>query len=261
MIITEKDLDKRQTEDFSQVLKGKRLYHYSNCCTTVDYILMEGTLNFTNPIKFNDPFDCSEKMLKVIYDDCTLKQTIVNLKFNRKEKRKFDINKLRLQQDAIMREERDKFKICCFSEKNDNLLMWSHYADKHSGMCCGFEFPIDNGKFSIQPVRYEKEIHEVEGKSESGKIIRHWLTSKSVDWEYEKEFRAILKSDKTSIFYESIKYDASFLKEMVFGCNLKTKDINKILSKLRLNKIPFKNIELKRAQLNPETFNLKIVNF
>lgn len=261
MIITEKDLDKRQSEDFIKVLETKRLYHYSKCSTVVDFILTNGTLNFTNPIKFNDPFDCSEKMLKVTYDDDTLKQTIINLKFNRKEKRKFDISKLRLQQDAIMREERDKFKICCFSAKNDNLLMWSHYAEKHSGICCGFEFPINNGKFSIQPVRYENEIHELEGKSELGKIIRYWLTIKSIEWKYEKEFRAILKSDKTSVSYESIKFDASFLKEIIFGCNLKTKDINKILTKLKSNKIPLKNIELKRAQLNPENFNLKIIDF
>ena len=32
----------------------------------------------------------------------------------------------------------------CFSARNDNFLMWSHYASKHSGVCLEFELTNDN---------------------------------------------------------------------------------------------------------------------
>jgi len=28
--------------------------------------------------------------------------------------------------------------VTCFSEVENNLLLWSHYADKHKGACIGF---------------------------------------------------------------------------------------------------------------------------
>ena len=32
----------------------------------------------------------------------------------------------------------NQFGIVCFSDINDSILMWSHYADSHTGFCLGF---------------------------------------------------------------------------------------------------------------------------
>mgnify|MGYP002227506002 FL=1 len=32
----------------------------------------------------------------------------------------------------------DTVLVGCFSERNDSLLMWSHYADEHRGLCIGY---------------------------------------------------------------------------------------------------------------------------
>ena len=261
MVISERELDKVLIANLKQVTEFQRIYHYSGCKTAVENIILQHTLKFSDPLKFNDPFDCSEKILKVSYDRGLIDSTLKDLKYNRNQRRKLKTSEIQVQQNANMREEREKYKICCFSRKSDNVLMWSHYSEKHSGICCGFEFPLDNKIFTVAPVRYANSIDKIEGKTELYKVIMYWLTTKSHIWEYEDEYRAILNSKSPHSEFEIVLYDSTFLKEIIFGCNLKTTEIKKILTKLKSNKVDLKNIELRRAQLDPETFNLKINDF
>ncbi len=49
--------------------------------------------------------------------------------------------------------------ISCLSERNDNILMWSHYASSNRGMCieyCTREL-VQNTNFIIAPVNYSSE--------------------------------------------------------------------------------------------------------
>lgn len=55
---------------------------------------------FSNPMSFNDPFDCA---------------LVKGEKFN-----EFFL---------------ERKKILCLATEYDNLLMWSHYADCHRGLC------------------------------------------------------------------------------------------------------------------------------
>lgn len=260
MIARKEDLNRILMENFKQISNEQRIYHYSSCETTVNNIIVKQSLKFSNPIIFNDPFDCSEKILNVTYDRDLIDKTLKDMNYNRKQRRNLKTSEIKAQQNSIMKEEREKYKICCFSGKNDEVLMWSHYADKHHGICCGFEFPIDHKNFTVAPVNYKSSVNKLEGETELYKIIYYWLTTKSDVWEYENEYRAILNSKSQSSDFEIINYDQNFLKEIVFGCGLKNKEIEKIISELKSKKIPLKNIELKRAQLNPETFNLKILD-
>ena len=78
--------------------------------------------------------------------------------------------------------------LMCFSATWGNPVLWSHYADKHKGMCLGFDVP-------------ESELHEVEyldrrrrltdlvsKTAQSGPL----LCTKFRDWEYEDEYRRII---------------------------------------------------------------------
>jgi len=44
--------------------------------------------------------------------------------------------------EGVMARMRTSVKLCSFSELNDSILMWSHYADHHRGFC--IEYPIDD---------------------------------------------------------------------------------------------------------------------
>lgn len=42
--------------------------------------------------------------------------------------------------EEFNRSEKDKSLISCSSELNNEVLMWSHYREKHKGICIGFNF-------------------------------------------------------------------------------------------------------------------------
>jgi hypothetical protein len=46
--------------------------------------------------------------------------------------------------------------ILCLSRNKKNILMWSHYAKNHEGLCFGFEDKLYNGNFTYSKVSYPK---------------------------------------------------------------------------------------------------------
>ena len=59
------------------------------------------------------------------------------------------------REEAIERTKKDALATC-FSKRNDSILMWSHYADSHKGVC--FEFDYESPYF--YDVLYENKIPE-----------------------------------------------------------------------------------------------------
>lgn len=94
----------------------------------------------------------------------------------------------------------------CLSTKNNSTLMWSHYADSNTGMCVEYDY---NGSQVNQlqrqmlfPVAYSSEPIDVLDllEDEKSKICKYPLETavlctalnKSIDWEYENEWRLVL---------------------------------------------------------------------
>lgn len=258
-------IDKTHIEQFIQtgllkVLNTEIFYHYTNYKVGIDEIIINNTLLFSKPEIFNDPFDCNVKLLKVEIDDKILNDTISKLPLSlsrqekRELKRKYN-NPSSLQK--IIKKERNRFKLACFSELFDEVLLWSHYADKHRGICIGFDFPpIYEEKFILCPVSYLEELKSIDGMTEVYKVILYWLTSKSNRWEYEKEIRAITKNNSTEN-QEKIKFDPQYISEIIFGCNVSDNDIIKGIEKIKSIGINLNTITLKRMRIDENNFLLK----
>lgn len=106
-------------------------------------------------------------------------------------------------------------RLLCFSKKYMNPVLWSHYADKHRGMCLAFDVP-DNfiNKVSYASARLEIDF-EREAKNPSGisaQTVQRLLTTKFVDWQYENEVRMFVRP-------EEVVQDGSF-QFYPFGDNL-----------------------------------------
>jgi len=87
-------------------------------------------------------------------------------------------------------------RLLCFSKKYMNPLMWSHYADKHRGMCLAFEVP----KHLLLEVNYDPARlavdFETEAKSPNGvshETVQKLLATKFADWRYEDEIRMFIR--------------------------------------------------------------------
>ena len=106
-----------------------------------------------------------------------------------------------------------KFKICCFSEIPDSILMWSHYSNYHKGFCIGYDTSKIEEKIKKEfyPVFYHEILFplvKTENDINAGKFNS---LIKYEDWKYEKEWRLILNEQfaplKPSKIYLGVKFD------------------------------------------------------
>ncbi len=107
--------------------------------------------------------------------------------------------------------------IGCFTEINDCPLMWGHYADSHKGFCLEYDLsgnPFYHENFNskvdchkhLYPVLYSRErycanefgmklVNNIMGGNPPLNDVLFWFkayTNKSINWEYEKEWRMIV---------------------------------------------------------------------
>lgn len=99
----------------------------------------------------------------------------------------------------LVEKQREKIRISCFAERPDSILMWSHYANFHRGICVEYDLAGDaNLRETIQPVQYLEEQYDVthlgsphyRPEDISSAIYIAALT-KAKEWEYENEWRII----------------------------------------------------------------------
>lgn len=106
--------------------------------------------------------------------------------------------------------------VSCFSKKKDSILMWSHYADCHRGVCIEFEKPKEN----FVDVKYSKKRSNFNFEDTTRRVLGYILSdeqvnvsnrkiiynvlrpffTKSKDWKYEEEVRCILNKDCTGVY-------------------------------------------------------------
>lgn len=116
-----------------------------------------------------------------------------------------------------------KFGVTCFSSKRDNLLMWAHYANNHKGLVIG----VDKDFFGplVYEVAYEQErvVYSpvMTGDPRTSTTVAV-LRTKSPDWSYEEELRAIISWDlcieESGHWFYPVH--ASAIKEVIFGARI-----------------------------------------
>lgn len=127
--------------------------------------------------------------------------------------------------------------VICFSETWQNPVMWSHYADKHRGICLGFDV---SGSL-VMPVSYEHELLNIDGASKSPEsefteeFMAKLLTTKFRDWGYEQEVRIFVDLDHSTSEGGLYFYDYSEdieLREVILGarCNLPIEKTRQLVS-------------------------------
>lgn len=173
-------------------------------------IFTEGTIYFSIPRDFNDPWDCRPCFNKSALDDPQVHERTIRYLVNNGKKWNTPLSeKEHSRREQIMRSDRkflewmvdqmtsamegaiqNQYRVYCLSPQPDSILMWSHYADKSKGLC--LEFSIHNELFcSALQVQYHSRypVFSVSDTDEDANFGP--LVSKSVDWAYEQEFRVI----------------------------------------------------------------------
>lgn len=141
--------------------------------------------------------------------------------------------------EALADSNRVLYKVGCLCEINDSVLMWSHYANSHTGFCIEYNLAqLPYSDFIIQklyPVIYEDTTDNTEDWLKGRKFFNLFsILRKNVQWEYEKEWRIVVPKDCNMDTVRLPKAEAIYL-----GCN--ASDNNKLtlieMAKLKRTKV------------------------
>jgi hypothetical protein len=135
--------------------------------------------------------------------------------------------------DASKREHTNTVRewgIYCLCAAYSSVLMWSHYADSHRGICIEFEaHPLLFG--AADKVRYSEDrpIADVadvySGRKEDAIRFRDAsLLTKGADWSYEEEYRLLLRH-----VHGFIDFDAHLLTGIILGSRMQPEDEAKLV--------------------------------
>lgn len=128
-------------------------------------------------------------------------------------------------------------RICSLSAAPDEVRMWSLYAESHQGVAIEIDF---SGKLAdAREVTYKRALpSHGEGGFPDPNVI---LTRKTLQWEYEAEYRILLDSDK------GVYYDISgCIKRVLLGPRVQ-KNLREMLIKIVKPSIPLYETELNFA--------------
>lgn len=186
-----------------------RLYKYQPFDEHSRENLKKHQIWFSKPIELNDPYDCDIRLRILRSSDEEYSRFYRLVRITANDARYFDKGRpnerLKKVVNRVAPEMLDTIKqrvlsdrgIACFSEENDNLLLWSHYAQKHSGFC--LEFNTSFGPFStglLREVKYEQDIPSVNltdivDRDRKYSTFDKMFTTKAICWSYEREWRII----------------------------------------------------------------------
>ena len=213
--------------------------------------LIKRQFYFSKPENFNDPYDCdppfeitkahrTEKNITALYDrvrNWSVDKSSFDKTYLRKEKpnKRFERDYLD-STNPIKRQIHDKVGATCFSEKVDDILLWSHYGDKHKGFCLEFDarIPIMEGQqeTKLYKVTYPKSnsyrrlnILDILYKPD---VLEVLLTTKSYHWHYEKEWRIFCNTGGDKLF----RFNSKALTGVYFGYKMSQEDKDVIISVL-----------------------------
>lgn len=226
-------------------------------------ILFQNSFHFSYPREFNDPYD-SHVFCRY---EGTKEEWETYFTQNPNDELRSAIRGVNYDPDTIdeiLRHVNSEFHdtdiACCFTRKRNNILLWSHYASNHKGICLGFKSTIINGEhyfemdeqthFGENPYfALLKEIEYV--KARPNKInpvkkayynIEKFHITKRNTWKYEKEYRMLIKASlfndaKNHYSKLNYKYKKRILKEVIFGVNTDTELQENIIAFVRENYI------------------------
>lgn len=100
-------------------------------------------------------------------------------------------------------------KVACFSEVNDSILMWSYYANKHTGICLEYtpsELLLGNDNEqnifqALQKVFYSENQYNQSRYFNSEDDIYDVFFNKAQCWAHEQEWRIVLNENVKTLAF------------------------------------------------------------
>ena len=217
--------------------------------------ILNGSIRFTQPGAFNDPFEMVPELLVPKH----LANRQVNLQFSVTAPRRTstvheladdfdsedcsDINSRR-----ILASLNQQIGVLSLSKNSSSLLMWSHYADRHKGAIIELDASHEflEGKFAVDYREFRPKIDIGSYLDDETPIPIAELCVKPKDWEYEDEVRVVRnlsdcecvdEADGFPIYTRQLPIDC--LKAVILGERMELTIKEEFLRQLRIPIFPF----------------------
>lgn len=165
------------------------------------------------------------------------------------------------EQRAPIRTARDRLNeskgLICFCRSWNNPLLWGHYAEKHTGICLGFD--VDDSR--VEPVIYASRPMKIQNNPKTGEPkltasnINRLQRTKFRDWKYEDEIRYFLyleeAEEEGGLYFQPFSHEI-VLREVILGprCTLPISGIRSLIR-------PFKPpVTVIKARIAYRSFNV-----
>lgn len=207
-------------------------------------------LYLANPREFNDPFDANilmrydlaseefkrkvcEKYVAEVHPGAGLflREKLMTTLLGRMNDPETHDKAMQDWIDSLV----SKVRMVCLCPERDNILLWSHYANNHTGFAIGFDAVQlhnlwrTNGGFILGHALYQKEypilfppdVCDIDAR---GRIITIIMNIKSQIWKYEKEIRLTMFNGP-----QKASFAPNLINDIVLGCNIELNNQSKIL--------------------------------
>jgi hypothetical protein len=244
-----------------------RLYRYRDTGEYTAKIFAKRELFFAAPTSFNDPFDCGFRILcrgernqEVIasraietvrrahpelsneqaFDAADQISAKIAADHHEEASRQFGI--------SLAREYNDKAGVLCLAATSTEILMWSHYADCHRGICLEFRTDVQDSFFAkAQPVTYDDEYPHLDLRNlvENAQVrnATTWMLTKSSHWSYEREWRILDFEHGPG----SRRFPPECLSAVILGCCIPDQERKKVLGWVRDFPTPVRVLQAKKS--------------
>ena len=224
------------------------LYKFYSFNTNSLSVLINKTIWFSKPATLNDPFDIDidfayavtplafNHMIQVLKMQAGISRERADLlsQLGEEVPDQKALNEMTQIMTKKFRDDRKDWGVFCLCESYKNILMWSHYGDKHKGFCIQFIRNADNKLGDLEytrPISYSCEYPSPDLWSADGleRIYDELFFTKAKCWKYEKEWRML--NENGNIELPLVEFTS--ISGIIFGLNMLTahrETIKRILS-------------------------------
>ena len=255
--------------------------------------IRDNYLYFNEASMFNDPFDC---MLNIYFDgsdkdfDSYFKRMGLDNIPNKNQMKEALRNygsrcSLAFRNSTLVNQ-----RILSLSSKNDEILLWSHYADEHKGICLEYKTleKYDDNKsihgiyFDPLQVNYQNETSTTNNLLFASKVnyndklpkkhnlltgyqsefiekLADFIFTKYSKWNYEEEWRIFLPKEDIST-NNCVKLAPNILKGIIFGMRITKRDIINVQTFLSQNH-KAADVKISKAIPQPNSYAINIKKY
>lgn len=252
----------------------------------------EGLVYPSSPLYFNDPYDCEfcfqadalegildretylhllerrfslkqEEKNRILYSDNIERAMQIVLQAHGGKLSDSWMNILESGLSGCLNKIKDAVRVVCLSEVYDSMLMWSHYAQNHTGFCIEYDFEEKDMFYKhLHPVVYTKEryaVSKIDMLDGNKEFLYKTTCRKSDVWSYEKEWR-IITANYNKVMPQKLKYpNGNYVLDL--KTNIKAFYLGaKILDNFKDEIIQFgkmNGIVVYQMMLSPKTYELQ----